>query len=278
MAPYPSSVHDTAARRLVRRALCLVTYTLAACSGPQEAERVELQVVTDGSELRAVTTDLGYQVELASVSIAANDLKFTIAGEIHASFWRGLSDALVPPAHAHPGHYQGGEVTGELPGHFILRFAPGQEREVGTAILLAGKYRAANLTLSYASSDDAGMTEGDPLAGHSAVLAGTASRDGVTLDFEVVIDSPEGRELVGIPFDEEITAPGERTLALQFLPRDPLEDDTLFDGVDFAALDRDADGHVAIDSSASDAATVAAYNAIRRVFQTHDHFSVQSRR
>ena len=63
----------------------------------------------------------------------------------------------------------------------------------------------------------------------------------------------------------------------QLSPLDPLEMDTLFDGVDFAALDRDGDGRIQIAPDSSDEETVAAYNAIRRTFQTHDHFVVQPR-
>jgi hypothetical protein len=245
---------------------------LTGCSDSQEAKRVQLPVVTDGEGLMRVTTDLGYAVELASASLTADNLEFTIAGESHTSFWRKVSDALVPVAHAHPGHYQAGEVTGELPGHFILRFAPGEAQAVGFATLLVGTYRAVNLTLSHASAGD--VEDGDPLLDHSAVLTGSATKEGVTIDFQVIIDSPAARDVVGIPFDAEITESGKPSLALRLSTRDELEDDTLFDGVDFVALDRDADGTVVIEPTASDPADVVAYNAIRRVFQTHDHFSV----
>ena len=263
------------AHRAVCLAVCLAACALAACSEAKEAERVELPVVTDGAGLGVVTSDLGYEVELSSASLAADGLKFTIAGEAHVSLWQRLSDIVVPVARAHPGHFQGGEVTGELPGHFVLRFVPGEVHELGVATLLAGTYHAVNLGLSYASSDD--VDAGDPLAGHTAVLSGTATKDGAQVEFQVVIDSPEGRELVGIPFEEEIASSTQQTLALRFNPLDPLEMDTLFDGVDFAALDADADGRVELDPRAADEATAAAYNLIRRVFQTHDHFVVQSR-
>jgi hypothetical protein len=275
--PRSALLHAATFGRFGALSLLLASCWLTGCSESQEAKQVELPVVTDGEGLMPVTTDLGYEVELVSARLAADNLQFTIAGEAHTSFWRQVSDALVPVAHAHPGHYQGGEVTGELPGHFILRFARGEAQAVGTATLLIGTYHAVNLTLAHASASDV-EEEGDPLLGHSAVLTGSATKDGVTIDFEVLIDSPAARDLVGIPFDAEITELGKPTLALRLSTRDELEDDTLFDSLDFAALDRDADGRVLIEPTAADAADIAAYNTIRRVFQTHDHFSLHALR
>jgi hypothetical protein len=254
--------------------LCAALQGLAACSDAQEAQRVELQLLTDGEGLEVITTDLGYEVELRSAAVAVDDVKFTIAGETHASLLRRLSDALVPVAHAHPGHFQGGEVTGELPGHFLLRFSAGETREVGTATLLVGSYHSVNMTLAYATSSDA--PEGDPIVGHTAVLDGLATRDEQAIEFRVVIDSPIGRELVGVPFEEEITTDSRQRLALRLFTRDPLENDSLFDGVDFMLLDTDGDGALVIEQSDSDPANVAACHTVRRILQSHDHFAVQS--
>lgn len=253
--------------------LCLVMPVFAACSVGQEASRVDLPVATDGAGLEAVSTDLGYEVVISSASVAVDDLQFTIAGEVHASRWRRLIDTVIPSAHAHPGHFQAGEVTGELLGHFLLRFAPDEVHEVGTATLVEGKYHGVNLTLSRANVEDA--TEAESLFAHTALLVGLASKDGSDIDFEVVLDSPEGRKLVGIPFEEAVTGPAHETLAFRLLMRDPVERDTLFDGIDFSALDADADGHVLIDPNPAGDANLAAYNLIRRAFQTHDHFIVQ---
>lgn len=262
-------------------AVALVTCALGAlcslgCSEAKEAERVELSVVTDGALLEPVTTDLGYTVEVSSASMVADDLKFTVAGEAHVSLERWLWNLAVPEAHAHPGHYQGGEITGELPGHFVLRFVKGEEQKLGTATLLVGDYHAVNLTLATAASGDA--PKKDPLLGHTAAIVGTATKDSVSIDFEITLDSPKGRELVGIPFEEEVTNSTHNLLALRFSPLDPLEMDTLFDGIDFGALDTDGDGNVSIAPSATDEATVDAYNLIHRTFQTHDHLVVQPRK
>lgn len=231
-----------------------------------------LPVTTDGAGLEVVTNDLGYAVEVTSASVVAENLKFTIAGEAHMSLLRRLSDAVIPLARAHPGHYQGGEVTGELPGHFVLRFTPGETESLGDATLLAGQYHSVNMTLTHATEEDAEAE--DLLLGHTALLVGTASKDGVDVDFEVVVDSPEGRDLVGVPFDAKVDE-DERVLVLRLMTRDPLEQNALFDGIDFALLDADTDREVVIEPAATDADTVAAYNHLRRRLQAHDHFIVQ---
>jgi hypothetical protein len=251
----------------------LALFGLTACSEAEEARRVDLPVVTDGRGLQPITTDLGYQVEVSSAWLVAEDLQFTIAGEAHTSLWRRLSEAVIPVAHAHPGHYQGGEVTGELLGRFVLQFTAEETQAVGTATLLVGQYQALDLTLAHASEDD--VAEGDPLLGHSARLVGTAARDDVAFAFEIRIESPAARQLAGVPFAAKIAESTQGPLALRLSTLDPIENDTLLDGVDFALLDSDADGRVLVEPAAVDANTVAAYNVFRRTFQTHDHFVMQ---
>jgi hypothetical protein len=245
----------------------LLSLALAACTSAEDAKRVELPVVVDGSRLVTVTTDLGYEVELESVSIAIEDLTFSSAGEAHAALWERVSQALIPLAHAHPGHYQAGEITGELLGALALEFAPQERTDLGVATLLVRSYRSANFTFTRAES-------GESIAGHTARLTGVASSADAAYEFEILLDSPEARELIGIPFDVEVTESSPQALALQFLPLDPVESDTLFDGVDFAALDSDGDGSVSIQPDSSDAPSLEAYNALRRAFQSHDHYMV----
>lgn len=101
-------------------------------------------------------------------------------------------------------------------------------------------------------------------------------------------------------------------LGVRLLTKDPLEGDTLFDGIDFGALDYDGDGQLTLAEEgspetttshfdagtladaglleATDAATApdagppdddakqhldAAYHRLKRTFQTHDHFDIK---
>jgi len=256
---------------------------LSACDEPTEAPRVEIPVVVSGAGLTPVTTDLGYAIEVTEARMAFNNLAFTIAGEAHANFfWQNLSQAIIPSAHAHPGHFAGGEVTGELPGEFLVDWLANNEQQLGVATLLAGTYMGVNFTFARASED--WLEAGDPLIGHTAIFAGLASRQGTAIPFTITIDSPKDRELIGAPltraddasnsFQARIDASSSSgTLLLQLVTEDPVKHNTLFDGIDFAALHTDSEGTVHIGPT-SQGASEDAYNLFRRTFQITDHYMV----
>jgi hypothetical protein len=249
---------------------------LAACGSPKEPPMVELTVFADASAVDTVTNDLGYTVELSEARMVMSDLQFTIAGEAHAaSLWRKVADFLIPNANAHPGHYQGGEVTGELRGRCLVDWLPGDNTKLGTATLIVGAYHSANFDFDVASTKD-DLAPDDQLIGHTALLRGTATKADRTIGFVALIDSPEGRQLVGAPFDQEITEEGKVRLGLELATKDPLEGDTLFDGLDFGALDDDGDGSVVLEELEGEGPAVDAYNQLRRMFQTHDHFAIKT--
>lgn len=262
---------------------------LAGCS-PVEAPRVDLPVVVDGSGLEPDTTDLGWTIEFEQARLTLADLHFTTAGEIHEERRAGggrqllgwFSDGLIRTAHAHPGHYQGGEVIGELPGAFVIDFVGEDERELGLATMIVGEYTAMNFRLARASTDE--VAGNDPLLGHTALLAGTATGPGgEVVSFTVVIDSPLDREIVGAPFEVTVEETSTFEIGLRMLSSDPLEDDHLFDGIDFAGLDAAdgiGDGSVVLvdpDTAQVEAELRDAYYQIRREFQTHDLFDAIER-
>lgn len=248
-----------------------------ACSGPREPASVELAVFSDASAIDVVTTDLGYEVELSEARLLIDGLQFTIAGEVHAtSLWQKVSDFLLPRANAHPGHYQGGEVTGELRGRLQVDWLPGAQPKLGTARLLVGAYHSANFIFATASQNDDDLAADDALIGHTALLRGAAVKDDVEVEFVALLDAPKGRELVGAPFDYEVVEGANVRLGLALTTTDPAEGDTLFDGIDFVALDADGDGRIVLEETEGEGATVDAYNQLRRTFLTHDHFAIQT--
>lgn len=252
---------------------CAALACAATCSSAQEAARVVLPVVVDSAGVAPLTTDLGYTVTLSEARVALGGVVFTIAGEAHvASAWEvpSLSELLIPSAEAHPGHYQGGEVTGELPGSFVIDWAADDGRALGDATLLAGRYTAANFTFERGA--EGVLPAGDALIGHTAALAGVASRDGRQVRFTILIDAPEGRALVGAPFEAKLGASSAGTIGLRLTPHDELEGDTLFDEVDFFALDADGDGVLRIEPG--DRAVEGAYHTLRRALMTHDQYAV----
>ncbi len=244
----------------------IVAFLAFASCASEEAPRVIAPVSVDASGVGPVTTDLGYSVTLTSARAALRDLQLTVAGEAHASLWRTIGAHLVRPAFAHPGHLAGGEVTGELPGPLLIDFLKDRST-LGNATLIVGRYRGANFFFRRAKAEE--LPAGDALAGHTFVIDGTASKDGRHVAFSAIVDVDENTGLVGAPFDLEVRAGATPALGLRFLPTDPTDaKDTVFDRIDFFALDGGALGAVAIRPGQE------AHNVLRRALQVHDHYDV----
>ena len=252
-------------------ALCCALSLTVGCDAPVEADRVYLPVQLDASELVSVTNDLGYRVELSSVRIAFRDMVFNVQGEEHvASVFDSLWDVLIPRAHAHPGHFEGGVVTGELLGQFVADWLTDNPPTLGEATLLSGRYHSFSFTFSQAPSDES--TSDPQHEGHTAVLKGTATREGQETPFTIIIDSPLGRVLADAPTDLAISKDSTGALLFQVLTRSTLDDATLFDELDFHAYRTDDTDKVTI--QAGDTATEDAYNTIVRAFQSFDFYRV----
>lgn len=239
------------------------------CTPSQEAQRVQLEVEVGDAALAIGDNDLGWRIELVAARIAVTDLQFTILGEMHeASAW--LPSWVIGRAWAHPGHLAGGDVTGELIGAFVLDWVAGGGARLGSAEMLTGVYQGLNFGFRAAAASD-GLAADDPLLGHTAYFAGTASKDGRAVVFTAQIDIDAGTMMVGAAFDLEVERSGQAVLAVQLVPVDAIDGLSLFDGLDFAALDPDGDDVVAI--SPGD----AAHNFLRRTVQSHVHYSVVDR-
>ncbi len=242
-------------------ALIVSVLAIGVCSPEgEEPARLTLPFVVSDAGIEPVENAEGWTVTLSAFRLAVADIEFTIEGETHAS----LSDLIVPPAMAHPGHYAGGEVTGELLGRFILDLQGG-EHPVGDATLLTGEYHGVNLGFRVADEQD-GLDEDDPLLGHTAHLEGVATQGDRAIDFSATLDVAEGTEMVGGPFELSLTEETEGVMVLRVLTLDPSEGDTLFDGLDFGALDEDGDDAVEI------APGTAEHNVLMKTLIRHDHY------
>lgn len=245
------------------RTTILLAASLAACAGTEDAATVSLPVTTAGEALPRATTDLGYTVLVETMRAAVSTIQFTIEGEVHA--------VTTPPGTlGHPGHAAGGEVTGELPGDFVLAWTGQPRPPLGTGTLIVGDYRGANFSFRAADARD-NLPAGDPLLGHTFHLTGTVARDTTLRPFDAVLDVEAGASVIGAVFEDRVTEASTETLAIAFLPADPSEQDTAFDGVDFFTLPTTAGGAIEIRPGS------AAHNVIRRAIQTHDHYAVQPR-
>ncbi|HVK75189.1 MAG TPA: hypothetical protein VM734_17790 [Kofleriaceae bacterium] len=241
---------------MTRLTALVVLLAAAACGDSEEAPTVTLPVASAGGAFAPATTNLGYTVTTTRVRLAMHDLEMTIEGEMHAA---------GSPALFHPGHSAGGDVTGSLPGPFIVDW-DGTEHALGTATLIVGDYHGANL--GFRAADAGEVAAGDPLAGHTVHLTGVATRDGVDHPFDAVLDIDPGTTLTGATFELEVTAASTESLRLALLPTDPVEGDTVYDGLDFAALPATTDGVIEIRPGA------AAHNVLRRAIQVHDHYAL----
>jgi hypothetical protein len=236
---------------------------LVGCSGSEEAATVVLPVATSASALAPATTDLGYTVQVSEIRIAVSTVQFTIEGETHTDTAKQASSVLPPP---HPGHSAGGEVTGELPGDFVLVWNGATQPLLGNGTLIVGDYHGANFAFRAADARDS-LPAGDPLIGHTFHVVGSIGKGGTTKPFTAVLDVEPDSEVIGAPFEDVVTEASTETLALEFYPTDPFEGDTPFDGVDFFQLP-EAAGAIAIAPGST------AHNISRRAIQTHDHYAV----
>lgn len=236
-------------------ALCAI-----GCGTTEEAATVRLPVTTSAAPLPAATTNLGYQVQIERLRVAVTAIQFTIEGEAHA--------AAPPPGTVfHPGHSAGGEVTGELPGDYILTWDGRPQPALGDGTLIVGDYFGANFVFRDADARD-NLPAGDPLLGRAFHLTGTITKAATTRPFDAVLAIEPGARVVGAVFQASITEASTGPLSIAFFATDPNEGDTPFDGVDFFTLPMTPAG--ALEIRPGD----AAHNIIRRTIQTHDHYSV----
>lgn len=232
----------------------------AACGAGSEAVEIQLPVATDSARMIALQTDQGYAVTITSARAAIANIALTAQGEEH--------EASAPAILFHPGHAGGGTVIGELRGNYIVSF--NDDASIGTARLLTGRYAGFNFAFRRAGDGD-DLDTSDPLYGHTFHLVATVTRDAQSWSADITLDLAEDAVLVGAPLDFIASEMSDETIGLQLSPTDPFESDTVFDGVDFAAL-ADANGDIVI------APGQTAHNQIRRLLGSHDHYFARATR
>lgn len=257
----------TSTRSLLLTVSAALPSLLGGCAFDSElADRAAVDIVIDSGAVVTTETDLGYRVELSRCRVAIDTVELTTDGEQHASLLGSAWDLLVPSAYAHPGHYGGGEVVGELTGRHVFDWRD-DGGVLGQATLLEAEYTGANFSFTRAGPDE--VAPDDPLLGHTFEIVGTATLDDERWQFSALLDQDDGRRVVGLPLSFELDPDSDdQALAIQLLVQDPFEEDSLFDGIDFAMLDEDGDHVVVIEPGTE------AYNRLRRSTQAHDHYAV----
>lgn len=206
------------------------------CTPSSEAPQVQRSITIDSTGLAPVTTDLGFTVTLDAAQVSLDQIVFT-RSEMMAR--RSPLRWIIGTAHAHPGHGEGGSTVGELAGPFAIDWLADDGRLLGEATLLKGAIDAANLRFGV----------------DGVVLTGTATRDGERWPFSAEVTLPDAVE--GVP----IQGSGDGGIALRLTLTDPFEGDTLFDGINFAALEM-APGQ-------------PDHNRLTRALRSHDHYLME---
>lgn len=275
--------------RGVKRALLMslglgLSLGLWACgTESQEAVRVPLKLRVLPMAALKTPTNQGYRIKLERAELMISDLGFYVAGEAHASLLERASRLILPPAYAHPGHFQGGERLGELPGRHRLVFLPQNPEQppVGEAILLTGDYHSAAFQYERASASD-GLSDTDPLLKHTVLLSGSAQKDGgPEIPFVVQLRADKAQQLQGVVFQASIRPGSQSVLGLAWsleVPDSASAQGTrsFFDNLDFAALAAEPDGVVHILPSHPKRANAEAYDRLRNRLGDHSYFALKA--
>lgn len=212
-------------------------------------------------------TDLGWRIEFTAFEIAIRDIEFTIQGETHTRRHR-WQDLFIKTAYAHPGHYAGGEVTGELRGDFLIDPLGEETDALGEAQLLLGDYNGMNFTFRKATVND-GLAETSALNNHTAFMKGTATYGSETVPFTAIVDVEDNTQMVGGIFDLVVKSETDALLALKIVSKDDVENKHLFDGIDFKMLGKEVDGSVRIQPGDE------AHNRLRKALIRHNFYRME---
>lgn len=183
---------------------------LTGCGGTTGGKLVELRTFIRGAEadLAGFTNAHGWTVSLFEAKLARGRLEY-YTGD--ASLASRVADALIPSAHAHPGHYQEGEILGEVLGVGVVDIVDGAD-ELPHGRGVSGTLGSARL-----------MFEPNALGGWGIEVVGEAERDGEVRRFIAraatadLLSHHNEPEVWGCPFegDTELAADGEVTLTVR---------------------------------------------------------------
>ena len=141
---------------------------LAACGGDTGRGRTHFDFEVSGAPGASFTTSAGYEVALSEARLSLARVEFFEGEPLFSA--RTLERLVVSVAHAHPGHYQEGEALADVLTPAVVDLLAAPHALEGDGV--TGDYRSARIALSP-----------DPALGGSAVVTGTARRDGAEFPF-----------------------------------------------------------------------------------------------
>jgi hypothetical protein len=167
---------------------------------------------SDISDNPVVENSLGWQIEVTHGEVSL-DYLYYVSGPPAGLARQSNGLFSIPSAHAHPGHYDSGDVLGELQGPVTLDLLA-RETTLGEGGGVTGLARSGIVTLGSLGGDD------DSLA---VVFEGVASQGDTTIPFRAeversAIDNPTSHlpEIDGCPLDDgEIASDGTVLLEIK---------------------------------------------------------------
>lgn len=172
-----------------------------ACGSDTARSRINFEVTAGGlSQGGPVTTESGWTVELSTAELSVASLYFFEGEPLFARVDRRpmherLLGLVIGTAHAHPGHYVEGEALADLLEPVTLDLLAPDQR-LGQANGVSGAYNSVRVVLKPAAT----------LENHTARMAGTATKDGVTVRFTAHLDLDQAIE--GVAFGADLEASG----------------------------------------------------------------------
>lgn len=222
----------------------LVGVLPSACSSDGDSgttgKRISLEVKVGSTDAKAPFANAaGWTVKIDKAFVSTGALYYydgaTIFSKAEPARPRLRDWVGIKPAFAHPGHYVPGNARGELltPSSVDLR----AEASIGTGNGISGITRSATFSFQAPPS---GPFAGE-LAGHVAVIEGTATKGGETrvfraeMDAADVVSTKNATSVEGCPFAEvDMEADGVVVVDLKMA--------RWFDQADFASIAKSADG------------------------------------
>ncbi len=155
---------------------------LGGCDAATTGQRIQLETrLASDLGQGGMVNAFGWTVHVHQALLCVADLVYLDGAPI-ASRWQ---EALLPSAHAHPGHYREGNVLGELHQPMLVDLMQGTH-VLGVTEAVTGTARSAIFGFHDPSEDDLHAPDGS-----ACFLAGTAEKDDVVLDFTAEAFSEE---------------------------------------------------------------------------------------
>ena len=243
--------------------LALGSWPSFGCSAPRTpGRRIRLETQVAAAPDTFVN-DFGWKVELSSAMVAFSHLYYVTGEPVGASSW--FSRVFIPSAHAHPGHYNAGDILGEMPDTARIDLLA-RTTHLGSNEGVTGEARSAVVAFGTleGSSTDTDLDGGT--AQPVLFVEGRATMDEQRLRFRASADvadllNPESDlpEIAGCPFAGALD--GDGTVVCRVEPA------VWLDQVDFSTLDAPPDA-----ASRDEPASAQVVNLARGT-QAHNAFT-----